>query len=486
MKISTEREYRPFADEYRDYGRTVIETIVNSVPSLSGLRWWQDLARYEEENAGYSIIDTAGRAPTTAFDHNGVAKWFLNMYNEQGDRINRYLYRQNSSNAYIQCDPEQYYYALCAYMELRNTFLGHAGEEELSPELLLSAADLNIWLVENLYRRDTDEYPSRNEISDKMYAMRQELAREMGVAEGRLSKDAIVDWALAHLHKRKEANEGRTRFVRRSPQAFPFEEWPVAEPVLDAPWEEFIPPETVFPSQLGQYQILRTYPVLMPTTQVSQASVETELEEEDYLAHREKVLTGQIPPTGHSPTPAYGDGMYTAIDVGSNLYAKILALPARLIGIKIGDGVSGAAGTSGREIIDGLLADIKNKVDQEIMIPLMLLWLARTIVWAFLGGLFIGKLISGIMQAIITVGMFLLAYRLFKRIRQVDGLLQEHKRPPEGFAYSLHRYLADATGLGKGLFWVVFLLAVECGVSLPPIFYLMLAFGVLVLIRLKI
>lgn len=184
MELSTEKLYRPFADEYRDYGRTVITAIIRSVPELGDDRWWEDLKAYQSANPGRFIIDTSGKTPTTAFDHNGVAKWFLNLYVEEGSRVNRYLYQANSPQAFLLCSDELYSRGLAAYMELRNSFLGHAGEEELSPDLLLGAASLTIWLVENLYRADQPGQPPLTQKECTRFALLAEYAYRSGSALG--------------------------------------------------------------------------------------------------------------------------------------------------------------------------------------------------------------------------------------------------------------------------------------------------------------
>lgn len=104
-----------FVNGFRDFGRAAIDEIIENEPALSGNdRWWDDIKKYNKENAPNYIFATDNKEVNTgSFDASGVAKWMLYMYSD--GTLNTYLnyVRRNSSKNPLE-DWKQavnYYYA---------------------------------------------------------------------------------------------------------------------------------------------------------------------------------------------------------------------------------------------------------------------------------------------------------------------------------------------------------------------------------------
>lgn len=474
MALSTEQEYRPFADAYRDYGRTVIDTIVHTVPALGGDQWWQDLTDYALRNPGHSIIETNGRAPTTAFDHNGVAKWFLNMYTDEENRLNRYLQPSESPRAYLTASPAAYSRALASYIELRNTFLGHAGEEELSPALMVSAANLILWMIEKLHRDDLPDQPSQAEVLARLRTRRDDLVRRIGEplpAEG-TDKDSIIQWALDHNQKRRESAPPRQPYTpRRREGSLPFEGWAVAQPLATGPWDTFLPADLVFPSELPGKTVPRTYAVPMAADPREGYLTEEEIPEDDYLTHQEKVRTGQFRP-GQSKDNVVMKGVYKTIGLTADALHLTTAIAAGLAGVDIAANSKAGTRMSYRQVADGLIYDIRHKVDLQPLGIVLGCWLLSLI----LGSLpVVGYTLYKIMTFITTLGNLVLSYRLYTRVRQAKACAAEHKRLPQGLGAALYLYQSTAaTFIGQGLLRLCFVI-IPLICVFPPLVYILMA-----------
>lgn len=473
MTLSTEQEYRPFADAYRDYGRTVIDTIVHTVPALGGDQWWQDLTDYALQNPGHSIIETNGRAPTTAFDHNGVAKWFLNMYTDEEHRLNRYLQPAESPRAYLTATPAAYSRALAAYIELRNTFLGHAGEEELSPALMVSAANLILWMVEKLHRDDLPDQPSQAAVLAQLRTRRDDLVRRIGEAlpAEETDKESITQWALDHIQKRRESAPPKQPYTpRRREGSLPFEGWAVAQPLAAGPWDTFLPSDLVFPSELPGKTVPRTYAVPMATDPREGYLTEEETPEDDYLTHQEKVRTGQFRP-GQSKDNVVMKGVYKTIGRTADALNLTTTIAAGLTGVNIG--ANGGAGQrmTYRQIVDGLIYDIRHKVDLQPLVIVLCIWLLSLT----LGSLpVVGYTLYKFLTFVTILGNLVLSYRLYTRVRQAKACAAEHKRLPQGLGAGLYLYQSTAASfIGQGLLRFCFVL-IPLVCVFPPLFYIMI------------
>ena len=297
------------------------------------------------------------------------------------------------------------------------------------------------------------------------------------------AKERIIRWALDHLQKRREAADARPRTGRRSFHALPFEEWAVADPVALAPWESYLPEDLVFPSEVEQVPIPRTGTPLTAPNPLDPQDTYTELEEDDYLTHLEKVRTGAYAaPSPEEAEDRYSKALRKTINVGTGVMYAGVAMAAGMMGMeqKPHD-LNQNHRISYRELINGLVADFKNKVDMELIVPLTGLWLLDSLIFNVMGEIPATKILAPFLMAPVCLGTYVLAYRLYKRMKAVEACMANHKRPPEGFAYGLYLYRTTAAkDAGRGLFWLCYLIATACGV--PIVFYIVLTVLVSLLI----
>lgn len=281
-----------FLTPFRDLARQAIGEIIDSVPELrTNDQWWKDIEEYNQTNPYGNIIDTAGRTPNVNnFDHNGAAKWLMRMY-VQPDTVllNPYLLNYQSAVQVVGCAPQEYSRALAAYMDLRNNFLGHGGAdaETMTFYDLLCHASLVIWMTAHL------NCSAQQATLQAMRASRDNIAAQCGMqnpaeyataeAERQLMYNTL-DWA----RQRQEARAA-ARAPRRDRNALPFEQWPVAEPILIAPWEPVFPEQTIFPSELRKGRELpRSYTPYMPCPPNVAPGPEVEKEEPNLVRLKKK------------------------------------------------------------------------------------------------------------------------------------------------------------------------------------------------------
>lgn len=280
-----------FLTPFRDFARQAIKEIVESTPELrENDKWWADIEAYNQTHSTGNIIDTTGRRPdVNNFDHNGAAKWLMRMYTDpDGVLLNGYLLNRRSLVQVTGCHPKEYSSALAAYMDLRNNFLGHEGAdaENMTPYDLLCHASLVIWLVDHL------QCQARPAALQAMRASRDNVAAQCDPqnpsqyttpqAELRL-KNQTMDWACRRQEARRAAAP-----LRRDHNALEFEQWPVAEPMLIAPWESLVSEQIVFPSELAKGRTMpRTYTPYMPCPPTMMPQQEVEKAEPDVYQRAE-------------------------------------------------------------------------------------------------------------------------------------------------------------------------------------------------------
>lgn len=164
-----------FVNGFRDFGRAAIDEIIENEPALSGNdRWWDDIKKYNKENAPNYIFATDNKEVNTgSFDASGVAKWMLYMYSD--GTLNTYLTGGCRAVSIEDCSPSAFNSALNSYMALRNyTAHSSADAEDLDTEDLLNLACLACWLTAHLYCSAQDEALSH------MRHVRDEIAEELG------------------------------------------------------------------------------------------------------------------------------------------------------------------------------------------------------------------------------------------------------------------------------------------------------------------
>lgn len=147
-----------FVNGFRDFGRAAIDEIIENEPALSGNdRWWDDIKKYNKENAPNYIFATDNKEVNTgSFDASGVAKWMLYMYSD--GTLNTYLTGGCRAVSIEDCSPSAFNSALNSYMALRNyTAHSSADAEDLDTEDLLNLACLACWLTAHLYCSAQDE-----------------------------------------------------------------------------------------------------------------------------------------------------------------------------------------------------------------------------------------------------------------------------------------------------------------------------------------
>lgn len=164
-----------FVNGFRDFGRAAIDEIIENEPALSGNdRWWDDIKKYNKENAPNYIFATDNKEVNTgSFDASGVAKWMLYMYSD--GTLNTYLTGGCRAVSIEDCSPSAFNSALNSYMALRNyTAHSSADAEDLDTEDLLNLACLACWLTAHLYCSAQDEALAH------MRHVRDEIAEELG------------------------------------------------------------------------------------------------------------------------------------------------------------------------------------------------------------------------------------------------------------------------------------------------------------------
>lgn len=103
-----------FVNGFRDFGRAAIDEIIENEPALSGNdRWWDDIKKYNKENAPNYIFATDNKEVNTgSFDASGVAKWMLYMYSD--GTLNTYLTGGCRAVSIEDCSPSAFNSALNA------------------------------------------------------------------------------------------------------------------------------------------------------------------------------------------------------------------------------------------------------------------------------------------------------------------------------------------------------------------------------------
>lgn len=96
-----------FVNGFRDFGRAAIDEIIENEPALSGNdRWWDDIKKYNKENAPNYIFATDNKEVNTgSFDASGVAKWMLYMYSD--GTLNTYLTGGCRAVSIEDCSPSE-------------------------------------------------------------------------------------------------------------------------------------------------------------------------------------------------------------------------------------------------------------------------------------------------------------------------------------------------------------------------------------------
>ncbi len=97
-------------------------------------RWWDDIKKYNKENAPNYIFATDNKEVNTgSFDASGVAKWMLYMYSD--GTLNTYMTGGCRAVSIEDCSPSAFNSALNSYMALRNyTAHSSADAEDLDTE----------------------------------------------------------------------------------------------------------------------------------------------------------------------------------------------------------------------------------------------------------------------------------------------------------------------------------------------------------------
>lgn len=246
-----------FVNGFRDFGRAAIDEIIENEPALSGNdRWWDDIKKYNKENAPNYIFATDNKEVNTgSFDASGVAKWMLYMYSD--GTLNTYLTGGCRAVSIEDCSPSAFNSALNSYMALRNyTAHSSAGAEDLDTEDLLNLACLACWLTAHLYCSAQDEALAH------MRHVRDEIAEELGrTIEPHDEYDLAFHQAKPWLEDHKStpgtaaAKGGRSHASRHHSYGeglpFPFEGGDITAPFLVGPWERPLNAQAIFPSQIG-------------------------------------------------------------------------------------------------------------------------------------------------------------------------------------------------------------------------------------------
>ncbi len=246
-----------FVNGFRDFGRAAIDEIIENEPALSGNdRWWDDIKKYNKENAPNYIFATDNKEVNTgSFDASGVAKWMLYMYSD--GTLNTYLTGGCRAVSIEDCSPSAFNSALNSYMALRNyTAHSSADAEDLDTEDLLNLACLACWLTAHLYCSAQDEALAH------MRHVRDEIAEELGrTIEPHDEYDLAFHQAKPWLEDHKStpgtaaAKGGRSHASRHHSYGeglpFPFEGGDITAPFLVGPWERPLNAQAIFPSQIG-------------------------------------------------------------------------------------------------------------------------------------------------------------------------------------------------------------------------------------------
>lgn len=436
-----------FLTPFRDFARQAIKEIVESTPELrENNKWWADIEEYNERHSTGNIIDTAGRQPdVNNFDHNGTAKWLMRMYTDpNGVLLNGYLMNQSSPVQVTGCIPKEYSSALAAYIDLRNNFLGHEGAdaENMTPYDLLCYASLVIWLVDHLHCQ------ARPAALQAMRASRDNIATQCDPqnpaqyttpqAELRL-KSYALDWASQRQEARRAAQP-----MRRDRSALEFEQWPVAEPLLIAPWDPVIPEQIVFPSDLAKGRALpRTYTPYMPCPPTMTPQPEVEKSEPDIYQRAEFLKSHenkQSPDVEHSLA-------YRAINLAT--WATAGALSGLSKNAKDGkdpfeeNPLTRDQAINFQELMHGAIYDLKSGIDQPYTKFGWIFSIVSIVVLSFLSPK-IGDAFHDVISSLFTtIGLIFSAFmlcRLFMRMMKSKKQMESANIMEPGLAPALYAY----------------------------------------------
>lgn len=457
-----------FLTPFRDFARQAIQEIVESTPELrENNKWWADIEEYNKAHATGNIIDTAGRQPdVNNFDHNGAAKWLMRMYVEpDGVLLNERLMNGRSPVQIAGCHPRDYSSALAAYIDLRNNFLGHEGAdaENMSLYDLLCHASLVIWLVDHLHCK------ARPAALQAMRSSRDNIAAQYDPqnpkqyttpdAELRLMSHTL-DWA----HQRQEARRA-AQTLRRDRNALDFEQWPIAEPMLIAPWEPVIPEQIIFPSELAKGRALpRTYTPCMPCPPTMTPQPEVEKAEPDYI--QRKKLVQQQAAMAQAPDMR-DDILYKILDKVTFLiallyYALYLLFTFWMPRNNDKKWIWGNRHLMAyQQLLQGAIYDLRNGVDKPYTTYGLCIFLVACVI-ALLPIPFIIRLLSGFFNFLNIPLAILIFIRIFKRGKAGYKKFVETNVLEPGIATAAFIYVRTITGPLEKLF-LVFALCLAFG-----------------------